>query len=79
MKFPDFRQTKFLLAAFVILLATIMVLVSMVCAIVKAPVFVTFDSWWQVCLFILGTYSAADITSTHLQQAKNVPTKDQTA
>ena len=79
MKFPDFRQTKFLLAGFVILLATLMVLVSMVCHIVGRPVFVTFDSWWQVCLFILGTYSAADITSTHLQQAKQVPVKDQTS
>jgi hypothetical protein len=78
-RFPDFRQTKFLLTAFIITLATLMVLVSMVCHVVGAPVFVTFDSWWQVCLFILSTYSVADITNTHLQQKKQVPPEAQTS
>lgn len=77
--FPDFRQTKFLLTSFIITLATLMALVSMVCHIIKAPVYVTFSDWWQVCLFILGTYSVADITNTHLQQKKAIPPENQTS
>lgn len=76
---PDFRQTKFLLTAFIITVATLVALVSMVCHIIGRPVFATFSDWWQVCLFILGTYSVADITNTHLQQKKSVPMEQQTS
>lgn len=79
MSIPDFRQTKFLLTAFIIMIATGIALVSMVCHIIGRPVFASFSDWWQVCLFILGTYSVADITNTHLQQQKQVPVGEQTS
>lgn len=82
MNIPNVRQTKFLMAVFILLIATVVMLVSLVMYYTggsSASPFVTFDSWWQVGLFLLGLYSTADIVSTHLQQAKQVPPGDQTA
>lgn len=79
MTLPDVRQTKFILAAFLVLVATLLVMASFVQQVLGHDPFVTFSAWWQVGLYILGTYAVADITSTHLQQSKAIPPQDQTA
>lgn len=81
MTIPNVRQTKFLLAVFILIIATLAMLASLVMYYTggSSSPFVTFDSWWQVGLFLLGIYSTADIVSTHLQQGKQVPPENQTA
>lgn len=77
MTFPTFKQTKFLLTAFIIVVATVMALASMVMTwLGKAP-FMDATSWWGIAGSILAVYSGSHITDTHLQQKKQVAPGDQ--
>lgn len=73
------RQTKFLLAASLISVATLMALVSMVAVLLGRPAFVTFDQWWLAGSSVLALFGAAHVTDTHLQQKKNIAPENQTA
>jgi hypothetical protein len=77
MTFPTFKQTKFLLAAFIIVVATILVLASLVMAWLGKPPFMTTGEWWAVGSTILALYGAGHITDTHLQQKKQIAPADQ--
>lgn len=77
MNFPTFKQTKFLLAAFIILVATVLVIASLVMAWLGKAAFMSTDQWWMVASTILALYGAGHITDTHLQQKKQVAPGDQ--
>ncbi len=79
MTLPDFRQTKFLLAAFLITVATGFAAVSLVMSWMGKAPYMDATLWWAIGLTLFTAYSGADVLSTHLQQAKNVPPADQTA
>lgn len=73
------RQTKFLLAAFLICMSTLMALVSMVAVLLGKPAFVTFEQWWLAGSTVLGLFGVAHVTDTHLQQKKQIAPENQTA
>lgn len=79
MNIPNIRQTKFLLAAFILLTATIFAAASLVMAWRGLPPFMDAAMWWAIALSLFTAYSAADVTSTHLQQAKNISPENQTS
>lgn len=76
---PTFKQTKFLLAAFLLLVATAMAGLSLVMVWRGKAPFMDATLWWAIGLTIFSAYSASDVVSTHLQQSKNIPPQDQTA
>lgn len=77
MNTPTFKQTKFLLAAFIILVATGMAGVSIVMAwLGKAP-FMDAPMWWAVALTVFTAYGGAHVVDTHLQQGKQVTPENQ--
>jgi hypothetical protein len=76
---PNIRQTKFLLAAFILTTATLMAGVSLVMVWVGKPPFMDASMWWAIALSLFTAYSVSDVTSTHLQQSKGVAPAEQTA
>lgn len=79
MNIPNIRQTKFLLAAFILLTATLMAFVSIVMAWKGKEPFLDAAMWWAIGLTLFTAYAGSDIVSTHLQQAKQVPPEQQTS
>lgn len=79
MNIPNIRQTKFLLAAFILTMATIMAFASLVMAWKGKAPFLDASMWWAIGLSLFTAYAGSDIMSTHLQQAKQVPPEQQTS
>ncbi len=79
MTIPNIRQTKFLLAAFIMTTATGMAVASQVMVWLGKPAFMDANMWWVIALSVFTAYSAADVTSTHLQQTKQIPPEEQTS
>jgi hypothetical protein len=77
MNVPTFRQTKFLLTAFIITMATVMAFASLVMAWIGKEPFLDATSWWGIAGSILALYGGSHITDTHLQQKKQVAPGDQ--
>ncbi len=76
---PTVRQTKFLLAVFLLLAATGMATASLWLQAVGKAVFMDANMWWVVALSVFTAYGASDVVNTHLQQSKNVRPEDQTS
>lgn len=74
---PTFKQTKFLLTAFIITTATVMALASMVMSWRGLAPFMDATAWWGIAGSILAVYSGSHITDTHLQQKKLVAPENQ--
>ncbi len=79
MNIPNIRQTKFLLAAFILTMATLFTAGSFVMAWLGKPPFMDAALWWAIALSLFTAYAASDVTSTHLQQKKQIAPEDQTA
>lgn len=78
MTFPSIKQTKFILAAFILVMATLMAMVSLAAAWQGKPVFLDSTAWWGIAGTILALYNVGHVTDTHLQQKKNVPADQRT-
>jgi hypothetical protein len=74
----DIRQTKFLLAAFILGVATLFAAGSMILQAMGKPVFLDASMWWAVALSIFTAYGGAHVVDTHLQQKKAIPPQSQT-
>jgi hypothetical protein len=77
MQVPTIKQTKFLLAVFAFLVATVLVLGSFVALWLGKPVFMDATSWWAAVSSILALYGAGHVVDTHLQQKKAIPADEQ--
>lgn len=78
MNLPNIKQTKFLLAAFILVMATLMAIVSMVAQWHGKAMFLDATAWWGIGGTILALYNVGHVTDTHLQQKKNVPADQRT-
>lgn len=76
---PNIRQTKFLLAAFIMTMATVFAAASLVMSWKGKQPFMDAAMWWAIALSLFTAYAASDVTSTHLQQQKQIRPEDQTA
>jgi len=74
---PTFKQTKFLLTAFIITVATAMAFLSLWMTWIGKEPFLDATSWWGIAGSILALYSGSHITDTHLQQQKQVTPENQ--
>lgn len=77
MNTPTFKQTKFLLAVFILVVATVMGLASLVMSWIGKPPFMDATMWWAVALTVFSAYGGAHVLDTHLQQGKQIAPENQ--
>lgn len=66
---PRVQQTKYWLAVAAFIVASIALFIGTA----------TFGEWAAFMGVLFASYGAADIVSTHMQQAKKIPAEEQTA
>lgn len=66
---PRVNQTKYWLAVAAFIVASVALFIDTA----------TFSEWASFMAVLFATYGVADITNTHLQQKKQIPTEQQTS